>query len=377
MSNKQLAYLVGSIVAVVALLIFSFVAFEVVTVKGNEIGVLESWSGGVEDKPYHPKTYFLFPGWTQKLYTYDASTQVFVMSDDHKVPGWDAEPYKVSSAEGQDMWISLSLRWHIDPAKVVDLHKSVRTDIEAKVIRTEVELVVKNEATSLPAIAAYSGEGLVKLQAEILKELSNPDGVLRKRGIVVENFVISNIRLDEKYIGEIRARQVATQQKLRADEETKASQAMALKAKADAQADYNRRVVEAERDKQVGVLKAEEEAQKQVLAAKAAAEKTTVAAEADKRRNVLSAEGDRESGLLRAQAIEALGKAEAEATKLKLSAYAVPGAEAFVKVEVASKLAKAYGGIKGYLPSDMKVHLLTESFIKSVEGLMGKPPERK
>jgi regulator of protease activity HflC (stomatin/prohibitin superfamily) len=232
-------------------------------------------------------------------------------------------------------------------------------------------LVVKNEATIISAIDAFSGDGLVKLQMDIMRDLINPNGELRKRGIIVENFTIQHIDLDEKYIGEIRARQVATQQKLRADEETKAAQATALKAQAEAKADYNKRVVEAERDKQVGILKAEENAQKQILAAKAGAEQITLAAEADKRRTILTAEGEKEAGLLSAQAIEALGKARAEARKLELSAYAVPGADAFVKVEVAKQIAIAYGNIKGYLPSQMSVTLLTDNFNKSVDALTG------
>jgi regulator of protease activity HflC (stomatin/prohibitin superfamily) len=256
---------------------------------------------------------------------------------------------------------------------IVEIHKKLRTDIREKLLRPQVMLIVKNEATIISAIDAFSGDGLVKLQMDVMKDLINPNGELRKRGVIVENFTIQHIDLDEKYIGEIRARQVATQQKLRADEETKAAQATALKAQAEAKADYNRRVVEAERDKQVGILKAEENAQKQILAAKAGAEQITLAAEADKKKTVLTAEGEKEAGLLSAQAIEALGKARAEAKKLELSAYAVPGADAFVKIEVAKQIASAYGNIRGFLPSDMKVNLLTTSFIESVEKLMGAP----
>ena len=50
-------------------------------VEGNEIGVKETWDGGVEAQPLQPKTYVLFPGFTQKVFIYDMSSQVFVMND--------------------------------------------------------------------------------------------------------------------------------------------------------------------------------------------------------------------------------------------------------------------------------------------------------
>lgn len=358
------------------LLILTFMLIQWTNIKGNQMGVKETWMGGVQAEPLQPGTHFLFPGFSQKVYVYDMSSKVFTMNDNPSkgepaYEGREADSYNVQSVEGQNLKISLNLRWHIDPDKLVALHKSVRDHLEEKLIRPTVMLIIKNEATRLEAIKAFSGEGLVKLQLDVHKDLTNPAGELASRGIVVENFVIEKIELDHDYIAQIRAKQVATQAKLRADEEAKAANAMALKVQAEAKADYNKRVVEAERDKQVGILAAEQDKQKQILAAQANAEKVTLAAQADKQQAVLAAEGEKEAGFNRAAAIEAVGKAEAEATRLKLNAYSAPGADAFVKVEIAKQMAVAYGGIKGYLPADMKVSLLTDNFMDSVRSLMG------
>ncbi len=180
--------------------------------------------------------------------------------------------------------------------------------------------------------------------------------------------------LDPKYTEQIVARQVAIQAKLRADEETKTAFAQADKARADAQANYEKVIVEAKRDKEQGILQAEKEKQQKILASEASARQVELAAEAEKNQNVLRAEGDKTSGELRAVAIIALGRAEAEAKKLQLSAYAVPGADAFVKIEVSKQLANAYGNIKGYLPEKMNVTLLTEQFDKGVNVLVGGTP---
>jgi regulator of protease activity HflC (stomatin/prohibitin superfamily) len=363
-SNSAKAKLIGAAILAVLVGVLWAVLVDIHTVHGNEIGVKETWSGGVDPTPLQPKTYFLFPGYSQKVTNYDASATVFVMNNNppeqEKVAvGRDADAYKVQSADNQDMTISSQTRWRIDPEKIIYLHKQYRENIEEKLIRGEVMKAIKNHATAMKAIDAYSGAGMVRLQQDIEKDLQEPEGHLRSSGVIVENFTIEDILLDPAYVGEIKLRQVATQRQLRAVEETKAAEADALKAQAESKADLNRKVVEAERDKQVAVLKAEQEAKRVELAAAADASKVKIAALAEK-----------EAAIAQAEAKRALGSAEAEATKLKLSAYAVPGADAFVEIEVAKSMAEAFKGIQGYLPSDMKINLLSQSFVESVKGLV-------
>jgi regulator of protease activity HflC (stomatin/prohibitin superfamily) len=269
------------------------------------------------------------------------------------------------------MHISLNVQWRIDPTKVIEIHKTVRHDIEEKMLRPVVMRVVKDQATRRTAVDAYSGSGLVKLQNDIYVDLTNQSGELRQRGIIVENFVIEGIRLEPKYIGEITERQVATQRKLKADEQTKAAQAEALRAEAEAQADLKKRVVEAERDKQVGILNAEKEAQQRILSAEASKKQVILDAEAHQQKLVLEATGMRDAKLLEAQGILAIGQSEAEAQKLKLTAYAVPGSEIFARIEVARWFATGHQNVKGYLPSDMNIYTLGNNFSHAIENLFG------
>ncbi len=360
-------------ITLVALIVISVFSFEITTVEGNQIGVKETWGEGVLPDPLQPKTYVMVPGFTQKIFKYDMSSQVFVMNDlpnDTYGAGRRSDSYLVQSSEGQDMRISLNIRWRRDPIAVVDLHKTVRDNVEEKIIRPELMRVVKDQATTRTALDAYSGEGLVKLQSDITAALVSNEGELRKRGVIVENFVIEHIGLDPAYVEQIKARQVAVQERLRAIEETRAAEARADRAKAEAQAAFEKAVVDAKRDKEVGILNAQKLAEQQVLDATAAARRVELAAEADKNRNVLAAQGEQEAALLRAQAVTALGAADAEATRLKLSAYAAEGSEAFVRIEVAKSMAEAFKNIDGYLPQDMTVNLLSESFLQAVQGVV-------
>ena len=384
MSPKSIVSLVVVGLIIVALVAVSILMVDIVTVAGNQIGVLETWKDGVVEPAKQPKTYVLIPGFMKKIYTYDVSSQVFVMNDvtERVAKGRRQDSYLVQSTEGQDMRISLNVQWRMDPAKVIQIHKTIRYDIEEKILRPGIMRIVKDAATTRNAIEAYSGPGLVELQSDIFDRMVAPDGELRTRGVIVENFVIEGIGLDRDYVGQIKAKQVAIQRKLRADEETTAAEAEALRAKAEAQADYEKQVVEAKRDKEVGildaqkqaeqeVLRAEAEARKVVLAAQAAAQQVELAAAAKKTQVVLAAEGERDAGELRATAILAIGQAEAEATKLKLGAYAVPGADVFVKIEVAKQMAQGFKNISGYLPQDMKINLLSESFLDAVRQVTG------
>ncbi|ALG68175.1 SPFH domain-containing protein [Beggiatoa leptomitoformis] len=370
------SWLFGLVLSLVAIFILMPLLLKIATVNGNQVGVLETWTGGVQSEPYPARTYFLFPGFSQTMFTYPLSLQVFVMNDkaynQEFAEGREKDAYLVQSSEGQDMHISLNVQWRIDSSKIVDIHRTVRDNIEEKMLRPVVMRVVKDQATKRTAIEAYSGEGLVKLQTDIFIALTDPNSELRTRGILVENFVIEGIRLDPKYIGEITERQVAVQRRLKADEQTKAAQAEALRAEAEAQADLKRRVVEAERDKQVGILNAEKESQQSMLAAEASKRQVVLNAEAQQQKFVLEATGTRDARLLEAEGTLAIGKSEAEAQRLRLSAFAVAGADAYVKVEVAKAFATAHQNVKGYLPNDMSIYTLGSNFMDAIENMMGR-----
>lgn len=342
---------------------------DIVTVRGDEVGVKETWSEGVVDEVYPPKTYFLIPGFSQNMYTYKISQQKYVMNDvgdEEFGEGRERDSYLVQSKEGQDMRVSLAVQWRRDARHAVELHKTAGDNIEERILRPELMRVVKDASTQREALSVYSGEGLVSLQAEIQAKLQDPKGALAERGILIDNFVIENIALDPEYVAQIKAKQVAVQARLRNIEETRAAEAAADRAKAEAQADYERTIVQAQRDKEKGILDAERQQQQRILAAEAAAKEVELAAQAERNRNVLVAEGKKEAGILEAQAILALGQAEAEATKLKLAAYNTEGAEAFVNIEVAKSMADAFKNIDGYLPEDMNITVLTESFKNGV-----------
>jgi len=354
--------LIASVVILVIVLIAAWCAFDIVKIEGHQTGVMETWTGGVYSNTYAPRTYVCFPG--EHLKPYDVQRQTLSI-DNYTVPSLDQQP----------MHINATIQWQLRPETLVAFHKNVHGKVDETLLIPMMHRIIKDCATSKKAIDAYAGEGLVKLQAEINKAAQvNEELASYCR---VDNFVITRLDLEPEFLSEIKGRQVATQKQLRAVEEEKAANAQALVAKALAQADLNKQVVEAERDKQVAVLKAEAQKQKTVLDAEASKQQQVLAAQAESEKLSLTAEGQLQSDLKKAKGIQALGSAEAEATKLKLSAYSVPGADAFVKVEVAKQLGTAYSGIKGYIPERMGLNVMSENFDKGVSLLLNPTPAAK
>ena len=363
MTKLRIFAVVGAVLSVLLIVLF-FVLFKVVMVEGNQMAVHETWKEGVIKEPLLPKTYFYFPGFMHTVYKYDMSSQVYVMNDLPSrvefAAGRENDAYTVQSREGQDLTISLNVRWRLDPNRLILLHKTVRRDFEEKILRPVLLREVKDAATIREAIVAYSGPGLVQLQADIETRLTNSDGEIRRQGIIVENFVIEKIVLDPEYSDQIKARQVAVQKQMRAKQETLAALEEANRAEAEAQADFKRAVVEARRDKEVGVLAAQQRAEQEVLGAEAA-----------KKKQVLAAEAEKDAGLLRADAIIAIGQAEADAKKVQLQAFAVDGAANFVRIEIARAIAEANQGVRGYIPEGMTINVVTDRIMSAIDRIAG------
>jgi regulator of protease activity HflC (stomatin/prohibitin superfamily) len=291
----------------------------------------------------------------------------------------------------------LNLRWRIDPLKLVSIHKTVREDIEEKIIRPVVMRVVKDEATRLTAIDAYSGEGLVRLQTSIQSSLTGAERgegkELSERGIIVENFVIEHIKLDDKYIEEIKGKQIATQKTLRAVEEQKAAEAKALVAKSEAMAEYNTKlvaqqllstnmVIQAGAENERVIIAAKAQAEQVTIAAKAAAEQVMVAAKAqaaqvelaanaEKTKLELEGEGKKLAMVAVADGTLAMGKADAAAKQLLVESYKGAGQDAYVQIQVAQSLAEGTKSIQGYLPNNFNPTVISENFVNAIQSVLG------
>lgn len=384
---RKLIYLgIGCVVALI-LFIVAMSSIKVRHVPGNAIGVEETWGGGVLPDPLQPGTYWWVIGFNKEVYTYTTSGQVFVMNDkagedEPLADGRKSDILVVNSLDNQQVRFHITVTWRIDPAHVVALHKNYRDNIPERLIRPEIVNEVSIRATLQNAIDLYSGPKLNDLRQLVTTELRSPTGKLAQNGVIIDRFVIEKPALSPEYEHLIEQRQLAIAQESQAKEQLKANQAIADAARTAALKDQYEQVVAANTSAQRLVIQQQADSDKATIETKAnalntvttqqaAAEVLVIQAEAQAKQQVALSEAAKQAEVNRAVGIRAVGEAQADANKLLLASYSVPGSDLYTRIQVAGSLATAFSGVKGYLPSNVTYNTVAESFDKGVSLMVG------
>lgn len=292
--------------SVVLLLVFAML-FSWERVEGNERLVTQDFSDGVSNETVGAGTFFYVPLKTT-VYKYNVGTEKFIMGKQELYNGKgsdfvDYPAYTITTGgngKEQPATFSVTLQYRLDPSKLVELHKQAGSNYEDLRIKPALTRIISDQATTQTVLDFYSGEGRVTLQRNIEKAITDNEA-LSEVGIVVETFVIDSIDLDPAYVAEITGRQLASQKKLRAVEETRAAEEVAKRVEAEAEADKLKTIVEADAKKQQRIKAAEANAAETELAAKADATKVKAAAEADRFQKEQNAKGLLAQGLAEAE----------------------------------------------------------------------------
>ncbi|MHC5055869.1 MAG: SPFH domain-containing protein [Planctomycetota bacterium] len=369
-------------------------SFRFKKVEGSERVVWQTLSG-VQDTIGEDGLHVYF-GWTTTANVYYIGSDTFIIDDKTVLPQnsyMDTDELEFNQPDVQPVEIpvmmeKLSLedmesgkttgptpvilrcvmQFHLDPGKLVQLHKEKTNAFRRTFMTFMKDVLLQNiidNTTILDARTVYQGAGRVQLQGTIEKSLRS-ESRFESYGIVVEKFVIREITLkDPKFLSMITAEAQAEQRRKTAEKEQAAAEAEALKAEAEAKAEQNRRLVEAETKKGEEIAKAEAEKQKQILDAEAKAEQVKLAAEARKEQDRLEGEGLKLRKVAEAEGVLELGKAEAEAKKLKLLAYEGEGGQRFAQVEIAAALGEGIQKVY-YIPESMNITALAEDFQRAI-----------
>jgi len=242
-------------------LIFTLVGYE--TIEGTERAVVQDWNDGVLDILITPGTSFYMP-LTTTYYKYKIGTEKFIMGNEELYNGKGADyvdypPFTITtggSGKEQPATFSVTLQYHLTPNKLVALHNKAQNSYEDQIIKPALTRIISDLATTQTVLNFYSGVGRVALQKNIELAITNHPS-MSEAGIIVETFVIDQIKLDVAYVAEITGRQLATQKTLRAIEEAKAAEQVAERVKAEAKAEKFKKIVQAEAAKEVKIKQAE------------------------------------------------------------------------------------------------------------------------
>ena len=323
--NRIIAGSIGVVILVFVGLVVLWNFMAIVKVEGNEVYVVQDWQG-VKDAVMQPGTH-IYNNFVNDVYKYDIGTQkiTFDSFNNNKDAEWESIPVEIGENGGQKAQVSISCNYRLNPAKVIAIHKQgLRLTYESVILKREIVDTVNEIARPhVSALDLYSGTGFVKFKNDVDKALRE-NFFLVDKGIDIENTIIYQVHLDPNYEAEIAAKQIAQQQALRKQEETKAAQEEAKRIFAMSQAQVEQTRQEAE-SKKIQMV---------------------TAAEANARKTVLDAEAERDSNLVRASGELAVGKARAEVAMLNRDAqYAGESGARKAEVEIQTKRAEIMKGL--------------------------------
>ena len=345
------AFIKLGILAVVVFFIVIPVVFHTlswVKVEGNEAVVRQDLFQGVMNDVWTSGTK-VFCGWTTDIYKYNIGTQKITFDKKEANPNSEYDRIEVNCGEngGQKAFVAISVNYRVgyvgdknglpvlSPEKLVTFHKEgLRTTYQDMIVKRCVTEVVNRVARPKKAMDIYSGQGYVDFVKQVDTDLKS-DESLKERGIFVENTIIYSVHLDPKYEQEIADKVLATQQKLKLEQQTLAKQEEAKMIFAQSQANVEQIRQEAEAAKIKMITAAEGDKQREILAA-----------EAEKQKRVLEAEGQRDANLALASGKLAVGTAEAQVEQLKRDAmYSGEAGARRASVEIADLTAKRLAGL--------------------------------
>ncbi|HJZ11376.1 MAG TPA: prohibitin family protein, partial [Acidobacteriota bacterium] len=118
------------------------------------------------------------------------------------------EALETLTKDGQIVRMDISVRFHVDPTKVVDLHKNIGPDFINKVVRPEVRNQARLAVSAYPVTEVYS-EKRMEIQTRSNESLRPK---FSKSYLVLDEVLIRNVRFTPEFEKAIEQKQIAQQQ---------------------------------------------------------------------------------------------------------------------------------------------------------------------
>jgi len=109
--------------------------------------------------------------------------------------------------EGLQVGIDLTAWHHLDPSRVIAIHKGIGHDYEEKIIRPAVRSVIRLVISEYAVMDIYSSRR-AKIQDEINVKIKQ---LVEKDGFIVDEVVLRDVRFTDDFAKAIEAKQIAQQ----------------------------------------------------------------------------------------------------------------------------------------------------------------------
>lgn len=219
------------------------------SVGQGEVGVVWTYSGGVQEETLSPGIHFVGP--TAKVKTYPVSQQQLVLSNNPSDYNKDTHPdwHVDAPADGGMVKLNMTINYNFMADRVVGLYSRFNgmdgDTIVDNMVQNSIIAYIKEVTPQFSVMDIYSDK-----RAEVSKAITDylNTKLNDEYGINISSALIIDVQLDETLMAKVQAKEQAKQdaEKAELDRQTAIAQGEADKAKAEADAEVMRIQAEAE-----------------------------------------------------------------------------------------------------------------------------------
>ncbi len=198
---RKLAYIAGAFF----LLIVFFSTFKTVP-AGHRAVIFNNITGGLGARG---EGLTLLIPFTQTATLYDVRTETYTMSrmiNEGQIKGDDS--VQALTSDGQEVAVDVSILYHPDPNKIVQLHREIGPDYEAKIVRPSGRSVTRTAVSKYAVIDVY-GAKRSEIQNEVQTELK---ALFDKSYLILDSLLVRNVDFSAEFKKAIERKQVAQQE---------------------------------------------------------------------------------------------------------------------------------------------------------------------
>ncbi len=246
------------VVAVVAALVLTSGAAGLVFIQPDQRGVVVSalTPAGYRPDALTPGLHWVVP-FAEQVKTYSISKETYTMSStpsEGSVAGDDS--IQARTKDGQQIYIDASVTYSIDPEKVVNLHITWQSRFQDELVRPQARGIIRDLAAQYDVEEIVSTKRAEMEQAitdALTKKLSDND-------LLLQSFVVRNIRFSDEYAKAVEQKQIADQQAQQAKFVVEQKKQEAEQARQTAQGQADAAVINAKGAADARVIQADAEA---------------------------------------------------------------------------------------------------------------------
>ncbi len=198
------------LILLVAAILLTTLGAGLVFLQADEYGVVISAfaPNGYREVPLTPGLHWIIP-FVENVQKYSIARQTYTMSStssEGQVQGDDS--IQARTKDGQQIFIDASVIYAIDPTKLIQLHITWQNRYEENVVRPASRAAIR-DAVSQFGIEEVVSTKRAELESAIREGIQSS---LNANNIIMEEFLLRNIRFSDEYAAAVEQKQIAEQQ---------------------------------------------------------------------------------------------------------------------------------------------------------------------